>query len=91
MFHKFFLLGLVSITFLLFSYIQNFHESINFGSSITNLSVNSELVYSEQEKINLDISRSQSLDYIIESTRIQNMVPASNVQFISVSNRLALK
>mgnify|MGYP006444742549 FL=1 len=91
MFHKFFLLGLVSITLLLFSYIQNFHESINFGSSITNLSVNSELVYSEKEKINLDISRSQSLDYIMESGRVQNMIPASDVKFISVTNRLALK
>ena len=91
MFHKFFLLGLVGITFLLFSYIQNFHESINFGSNITNLSVSSELVYSEQEKINLDISRSQSLDYIMESSRVQNMVPVDDVMFISVTKRLAYK
>ena len=91
MFHKFFLLGLVGIVFLLFSYIQNFHESINFGSNITNLSVNSELVYSEQEKINLDISRSQSLDYIMESSRVQNMVPVDDVMFISVTKRLAYK
>lgn len=91
MFHKLFFLGLVTITFLLFSYIQNFHESINFGSSITNLSVNSELVYSEQEKINLDISRSQSLDAIQVSSKVQNMVPASKVDFISVTQRLAYK
>ena len=91
MFHKIFLLGLVAITFLLFSYIQNFHESINFGSSITNLSVSSELVYSEQEKINLDISKSQSLDYIMESSRVQNMVPVDDVEFLTVTQRLAFK
>ena len=91
MFHKLFFLGLLTITFLLFSYIQNFHESINFGSSITNLSVSSELVYSEKERINLDISKSQSLDFIMESGRVKNMVPVSDIEFLTITNRLALK
>ena len=88
---KSYLFGFIFIVFLLFSYIQNFHESINFGSDLTNLSVTSEVVYSEKEKINLDISKSQSLDFIQSSKNIELMVPVKSVEFLTLQSNIAKK
>jgi len=86
-----FLFGFAFILFLLFSYIQNFHESINFAADLTNLSFRSEVVYSEKEKINLDISRYQSLDIITNSTVVSKMIPVKNVEFLKLQSKLAKK
>jgi len=88
---KIFLFGFIFIAFLLFSYIQNFHESINFGSSLTSLSVQSELVYTEMEKINLDISKAQSLDHIQSSIKVREMVPVKSVEFLNIQKQVAFK
>ena len=85
------LFGFAFIVFLLFSYIQNFHESINFAADLTNLSFRSEIVYSEKEKINLDISKFQSLDIITSSTIVSKMVPVKNVEFLKLQANLARK
>jgi sensor histidine kinase regulating citrate/malate metabolism len=70
------LIGLLSVVFLI-----NANQKATFGYEITRLEEQRDAILTSRDQKNIEISNSQSFSYIMESEKIQRMVPVSEVHY----------
>lgn len=70
------LIGLLSVVFLV-----NANQKATYGYEITRLEEQRESIIVHRDQQNIEISESQSFDYIMQSDKIQRMVPVREVHY----------
>ena len=84
-----FFAGKISLSFLLLVFIGvvgvvfmiNFNNSATMGYQLTRLEAERDKLKTVQEQQNINLSRSQSLDYIRTSQRVGGMIPVNEVEY----------
>ena len=82
-------IGKISLSFVLLAFIGvvgvvfmiNFNSSATMGYNLTRLESERDELKTAQEQQNINLSRSQSLEYIRTSQRVGIMVPVNEVEY----------
>jgi cytochrome c-type biogenesis protein CcmE len=93
-----FYVGRVSLMFILmafialmgFIYLYNFNANATIGYELSRLEYERDKLLTVQEQNNIDLSKSQSLDYIKQSSAITGMVKAHTVEYVGNEGTLAV-
>jgi hypothetical protein len=82
---------LMFITVLSVIYLINFNAKATIGYELSKLEFQRDELLNTREQKNLDLSRSQSLDYIRDSLVVQSMVNPEEVVYFDGKTAVALR
>lgn len=71
-------------------YMVNFNENATVGYQLARLESERNKLKTIKEQQNIDLSKSQSLEYIRTSPKVSGMVPVSQVEYYNGSIEVAL-
>lgn len=71
-------------------YLVNFNSNATVGYELSRLEYERNKLMTIKEQNNIDLSRSQSLEYIKSSAQVSQMVPVNTVQYYDVNGALAV-
>lgn len=80
------LIGLLSVVFLV-----NANNRTTYGYEISKLENERDQILNYREQQNVNISKSQSRDYIMQSEKVQRMVPVSEIHYSDREGVVALR
>jgi len=94
-----FFVGKVSLMFMLtvfigvlgVVYLVSFNDSSILGYEVTKLEYEREEILSMRDQENVSISTSQSRDFILNSDKVQGMVPVREIYYVGTGTVVAYK
>ena len=92
-----FYVGKISLMFILmafiavlgFIYLYDFNANATVGYELSKLEYERNKLLTVQEQNSIDISKSQSLEYIMQSSSVRKMVKVSSVDYLGKDTALA--
>jgi putative AlgH/UPF0301 family transcriptional regulator len=70
-------------------YMVNFNSNATMGYQLTRLEYERDSLKTIKEQQNINLSRSQSLEYIRTSSKVAGMVPVQQVEYVSPDSNIA--